>query len=497
VRNLLIQQASLSVALVLGGAILLLILGTQILNWYWLVILFAVSLAVSVYRGRNKILSRYRVAQSIDAHLGLHDALSTAYFFGEHSEGVHSSPELVAHQRETAEDLARSADLRQGVPFLAPRTFYINAALALAVASMFGVRYGITRSLDLRASLIHIDFDGFLGSSSRQVADAKKRGAMPFEKTRESDAAAEQWESKTSDLEPQPDTPLDTIDDTETSNPADADASAKSQAKGKDETPKGDDLLNSPDKGQNAESNNDNKGEAKDSQDGEPQSGKQDNAQQNSDKSSNSGDNSSLADKMRDAISNLMAKMKSQPKNTEGKQGGSSSQPSQQSAQKQQNQNQQNNKGNPGEQQSENNANSQSQGDQQQNGAQQTAQSQGAAKNSDQTTKDGKSGIGRQDGDKSTREAEQLAAMGKISELIGKRAANVSGEVMVEVASGKQQLKTQYSERAAKHAEAGGEINRDEVPLAYQQYVQQYFEEIRKEPATKAKPDAKPKNSEN
>ena len=75
--------------------------------------------------------------------------------------------------------------------------------------------------------------------------------------------------------------------------------------------------------------------------------------------------------------------------------------------------------------------------------------------------------------------------MGKISEIIGKRAASVTGEVMVEVASGKQQLKTQYSDRKAAHAEAGGEINRDEVPLAYQQYVQQYFEEIRKLPAAK------------
>ncbi len=491
IRNLLIQQASLSVALVLGGAILLLILGTQILNWYWLVILFAVSLAVSTYRGRNKILSRYRVAQSLDAHLGLHDALSTAYYFGEHSENLHSTPELVAHQRDTAEEFARSADLRQGVPFHAPRTFYANAVLALAVASMFGVRYGITRSMDLRASLIHIDFDGFLGSS-RQVADAKKRGASPFEKQNPaSDTAAEQWESKTSDLEPQPDTPLETVEDTETSNPDTADSSAKSQAKGKDETPKGDDLLNSPDKNKNGESNSDKQGEAKDSPDGDPQSGNQDNAQQNSDKPSNSGDKSSLADKVRDAFSNLMAKLKSQPKNTEGKQqGGSSAQPGQQSAQKQ-NQNQQNQKGNPGEQQSENNGNSQSQADQQsQNGAQQSAQNQGAAQNSDQTTKDGKSGIGRQDGDKSTREAEQLAAMGKISEIIGKRAANVSGEVMVEVASGKQQLKTQYSQRDAQHTEAGGEINRDEIPLAYQQYVQQYFEEIRKEPAA-AKPKAK------
>lgn len=478
----------------LGGAILLLILGTQILNWYWLVLLFAVSLAAGAYRGRNKILSRYRVAQSIDAHLGLHDALSTAYYFTEHSGDAQAAPEFIADQRHVAEDLARSADLRAGVPFITPRTLYANAVLALAVASMFGVRYGITRSLDLRASLIHIDFEGFL-SSPRQLADAKKRGAAPFQKDDlQKNAGEQQWESKAQDPEAQPDVPLETIDDPETSKPdASPDSSGKSQAKGKDETPKGDDLLNSPDKGQNA-SSNDKQGEAKDSPDGESQSGKQDNAQQNSEKSGNSGDNSSLADKMRDALANLMAKLKTQPKNTEGKQGGSSSQAGQQSAQKQQSSQQQNQKGNPGEQQSEQNANSQSQGDQQsQNGAQQSAQNQGAARNSDQTTKDGKSGIGRQDGDKSAREAEQQAAMGKISEIIGKRAANVSGEVMVEVASGKQQLKTQYTQRDAKHAEAGGDINRDEIPLAYQQYVQQYFEEIRKEPDSKAKQDGKPK----
>jgi hypothetical protein len=62
----------------------------------------------------------------------------------------------------------------------------------------------------------------------------------------------------------------------------------------------------------------------------------------------------------------------------------------------------------------------------------------------------------------------------------------VTGEVMVEVASGKQQLKTQYSQRSATHVEAGSQIDRDEVPLAYQQYVQQYFEEIRKLPPGKA-----------
>jgi len=63
--------------------------------------------------------------------------------------------------------------------------------------------------------------------------------------------------------------------------------------------------------------------------------------------------------------------------------------------------------------------------------------------------------------------------MGKISEIIGKRSANVTGEVTIEVNSSKQQLRTQYSDSAATHKEAGGEINRDEVPAAFQQYVQQ------------------------
>ena len=83
--------------------------------------------------------------------------------------------------------------------------------------------------------------------------------------------------------------------------------------------------------------------------------------------------------------------------------------------------------------------------------------------------------------------------MGKISEILGKRAQSVSGEVMMEVGSSKQTLKTAWSSQQATHSEAGGEIHRDEVPLAYQQFVERYFEEVRKgEPATAgAKPASK------
>jgi hypothetical protein len=92
--------------------------------------------------------------------------------------------------------------------------------------------------------------------------------------------------------------------------------------------------------------------------------------------------------------------------------------------------------------------------------------------------------------------AAQLAAMGKISEIIGKRSADVTGEVTVEVQNGNQQLRTPYAQRAVHHAQAGGEISRDEVPVALQDYVQQYFEELRKtaRPVTSATPAAAPQH---
>jgi hypothetical protein len=90
------------------------------------------------------------------------------------------------------------------------------------------------------------------------------------------------------------------------------------------------------------------------------------------------------------------------------------------------------------------------------------------------------SGVGSEEGDKSTRQAEALKAMGKISELFGKRAENVQGAVMIEVGSTRQQLKTPLSQRNATHVEAGSEIHRDDVPLEYQPFVQQYFDQVRR-----------------
>ena len=95
------------------------------------------------------------------------------------------------------------------------------------------------------------------------------------------------------------------------------------------------------------------------------------------------------------------------------------------------------------------------------------------------------SGAGNRDGAKDVHQAEQLAAMGKISEIIGKRAANLTGEATIDVQNTSQQLRTSYQEKSAEHSQAGAEINRDEIPVALESYVEQYFEQVRKQPAAK------------
>jgi hypothetical protein len=57
------------------------------------------------------------------------------------------------------------------------------------------------------------------------------------------------------------------------------------------------------------------------------------------------------------------------------------------------------------------------------------------------------------------------------------------------VQSGNQQLRTAYSTKAVAHGEADSDVSRDEIPVAMQPYVQQYFDQVRKS-SQAAKPKA-------
>ena len=229
--------------------------------------------------------------------------------------------------------------------------------------------------------------------------------------------------------------------------------------------------------GKNGEESQDGQqGGSKSAQSGKPQNGEKRDA-------STAGESSSLMNKLKDAFQNLLSKARPQ----QSQQGSAQPGKDRKSASgKPQQGSQPNGKdGQP--------RNGSQQGDAQEGeDGQETKNSESAQQgkgkgqgtsDSEQASKQPGGGIGSQDGDKAIRNAEQLAAMGKISEILGKRSANISGEATVEVQTTNQQLRTPYAQKGAEHTQGGAEISRDEVPVALQPYVQQYFEQVRQQAA--------------
>jgi hypothetical protein len=483
--QILADEAGLALAIAFGGAIILLVFGTELLDWYWIAGLLLVSSCIGIFRGRKRIATQYEIARKLDQNLALNDSLSTALYFEAHPDRTKSPVEVIESQHQVAESLARTADIQRGLPFVFSRSAYVCGGLALVAASVFGLRYGVTRTLDLRPSLVRIAFDGFLGSP-KQVAEARKKQNDPRAKdwANPSTLKYDPWQSQTMDQKGAPDSALSTIDTPNVDNSNNTGPSPDSgKANGQESKNTPDSFSDHPDDSERSSGNPD---QSPDGSSAPSKEGSKAGTPPPGEQKGQNAENSSLTDKMRDALANLLSKLKMQPKNGGNKPGGQ--QQNQNGGQQQTAQNRQQNQNgqpSPGKPQADAMASPDGQANQDAQGSEQAKSGQGKSNGkSDErsNSQDGKSGIGKQDGDKSLKEAEQLAAMGKISEIIGKRAQNVTGEVMVEVASGNQQLRTQYSQRKAAHADTGGEISRDEVPLAYQQYVQQYFEEIHKQP---------------
>lgn len=473
-----------------GGAILLLLLGSAILEWYWVVALFVIGVAVSTWRTWQRIPREYAIAQLIDERMQFHDALSTAYHF-EKKPG-HASAEVLAAQREVAERLAATADAAMAVPFVVPRQTYAALGVATIAMSIFVVRYGVLGTLELRAPIVEAVADFFSPSSQVVARNKQKQPRLPGEEpmTMRVDQLTEQKVP----LDQAPDAALDTVDIPETNqgDAKDSERTQKQQVKAAADQ-QGDDMA----EGSEGERKGDEGKEGTDSKEGKEsaadKSGKEPGEAQKPNQQGSGRENSSMMDKMRDAMANLMAKLKIPPQaGQQGKQGNNQK-GNQQQGQREQGGGQ---KGEKGQGQQQGKGTPSDDPDADQGEGEQQAQA-GQGKSSDKGSEQGspnesKSGMGKQDGNKDLQDAEQIAAMGKISEIFGKRAQNVTGEVMVEVASGKnQQLKTAYTERGATHKEAGGEIHRDEIPLVFQHYVQKYFEQVRQGEARQPAGDAK------
>jgi hypothetical protein len=442
------------------GAIALLFLGTQILDWYWPVLLFIAGLATGAWKLRRRHLSRYSVAQMLDERLGLADRLSTLVWFREQAANPTGALATVEQQ---ANGRLHPDDAKRAIPFRTPRHAYASLALILSAAGLFGVRYFVLHTLDLGEPLARIDFGSLAPEPKVQAATKKSAIQERFEKQlQELGLDAETGAPDEDALQPvsaevpgaaEPGAPKSDVKSqkpSETSN-----EEGGEQGEGGEEQQEG---LNSEGADQQAK-------------EGKPQQG---NPPPNA-KQGQQGSNDNLMNKMRDALANLMNKLKNQ-NSDQGQQQMAMNQQQQPGKQSQQNQQGMQSKSQGQGQQSQD-----QQGDQDQNQQSSGDRSKAGEKNADQPgSESSKSGMGLSDGEKAIKDAEQIAAMGKISEILGKRAQQLTGEITVEVSSGKQNLKTAWTERKALHADTGGEVNRDEIPLAYQSYIQRYFEEIRK-----------------
>jgi hypothetical protein len=475
-HNQLFAQGAHAAVAILIAFILLLLAGTRFLDWRWMALVSTITVAAALYRARQRLPSPYGAAQVVDRRMDLADTISTAVHF--EREPGQALPAIRQFQRERANQAAERVDVRLAVPYAMPRGVYSMAVLALVAGSLFALRYGLVGHLDLHPPLIHMLAQQLGWKDRTEVASSQRK--LPHVPEQQDDAAASVNDP---DREPQMQPDTSTADGNDASSDSSAEKGDSTKGDARKDGNRASQQSADSDQEAQAESNPAESGQKSGDQAGKQPpkqpSGKPD--------ANNSSENSSLMNKAKDLFQNLLSSLKppssnpgSQQPNDPNNQGkGQPKQPNDKSGQ-------QKNGGQKGDQ---------SDAQQGEPGQDQQDQSQqGNGKNdSQQATKQPGSGAGNQDGDKRIKQAEDMAAMGKITEILGHRSANLTGEATVEVESTSQQLKTAYAPGAAQHGQSGGEINRDEIPAAIAPFVQEYFKQARKpEPAPPAPPTKKP-----
>jgi len=468
--NELLSQAIYTACASLSAFILLLLAGTQVLDWRWLVPVPLIAAAAGAYLAYKSVPSPYRTAQLLDCRVRLADTLSTAVHFSQ-SGADSAAGEMRRRQLEQAVRLAERVDVRRAVPYTLPRASYLLAVLVLAASSLFALRYGLNRRLDLKPPLAVMLEQQFVFPQKTALAESTTREP----ETRLSAADGDEQPAAGADRRDSGDASTDDVNDPRGAGQTRKDkAGADASRQGTDKGQAGNDPEAS-----DAESQSD-------AQDGRNGAASERSARQSSGNDREAGrrepannQDSGLLSKMKDAFQNLLSRMKPQQGNRGSEGQVAMNRNSQQPGQARQNG-------------GKNQAGPDSQQDSSGDPSAETAQDRpgssrkgAGASDARESGKQPGSGIGSEDGDKRAREAEQLAAMGKISEIIGKRSANITGQATVEVQSTTQQLRTPYAPRAAEHSQNGAEISRDEIPVALQAYVERYFEQLRKQSAVK------------
>ncbi|HEY7303081.1 MAG TPA: hypothetical protein VH601_03130 [Bryobacteraceae bacterium] len=475
-RMLALEDLGLASAAVLAGFILMLVLGTQVLHWYWLLLLSISGLGIAGYRVYARRLSSYRVAQLLDARLHLSDSLSTAWFLLTQDQVGHDG--AACFQIAKAEQIAASVDPARVFGLRGGRPWALAGALAAVALGLFAVRYLITSNLSLQRAIIPLQIGEVLERIENRIAAPNQR-KPELEADRRQDASpaqpAQQYNQQAK-ITGQQKLEADNVEDKTGQTGA---KRAETQNAGDPNRP----LI----PGTNGQKESSALGHARpDTQSGQATS-KDKSSQQVAGSKENPGsnqqDSQALMDKMKDALSSLMAKLHpnvtgQNPSQDNQRLSPDKSSGDQMSAARDQNGNAQQS---PRDQEAYQKQNAEGRAQGQTIEKTQTSQNQDSGESPDKKSASAHSGIGHTNGGKDIKDAEQLKAMGKLAEIIGKRSASLTGDMTVETSSTNQQLKTQYTGRVGRHTDLGGEVNRDEIPVIYRDYVREYMQLVHKQ----------------
>lgn len=433
----------------------MLVAGAGVFHPAWPAGAVLASAAWIAWQVRRGMPDDYAVARRADAGLGLKDLLATAWHLRRNKRPSPGVFEPLVEQK--ASEACRTADVRAAIPYRWNRSATLAVASLCLALAVLTIRIGVLRSFDLRPPLVTVQFDTLTGAPmppERPPKPAAKKLDLPGFSLEEPSAGAP-------DDEQLPAESLRTLDVGESSAPlpqGNRPAGRQAQSAGANQQS----AAPLPEEADAAQEQGGDpaEGQAPDARNAPPPQTPQD----------------SLLDKMRDALASLMDKLRIETPPAESPRTSRQG-PKQESARRENGRPQ---PGKKGEQAGEGEMLT----SQQQAGAdpsQQSKSEQGGRP--DASSQNEKSGVGREEGRKELQQAEDLQAIGKLDELLGQRARNVQGEVMVEVTNSRnQQLQTPWSEASGARGDRGGELGRDEVPLYLQEYVQRYYEQVRQSP---------------
>jgi hypothetical protein len=459
--NALAAEAARAVLVATAVLILLLLLGTDILSWRWLIAMPAATFAAGAFLAARRLPGSYDAARIVDHRMRLSDTLSTALFC-ERADSRRRFDLHIRHaQRSEAEAAAARVRAADAIPMRAPRLLYAAVPLALVAGTLFLLRYSWQDHLDLRQPvpavascllrLSHLDLAPFGDREARkrhqtaaEEASSKSAAGKPEGSATKAEAKPEQ--SASQQPAPQP------VPQPGTGNSGTADRQAGNQQQ------------------QGGQQNAQNAGDRQGGESGSAERQASDSGRQDG----NSAANSSLMGKLSDAVRDMLSRLRSpSDSGRNGRQGRGNTASRQGQAGNRQSGGQ--NGAQPGEGTQSAEAAQQGNG----KGGRQGAAKIASAHGGNTAEKQPGSSAGSNDGFKDLREAEQLAAMGKLSVIFGKRAESVTGSTTVETFSGDQTIATPYAAARDAHTGAIDAIDRDEVPVGLEDYVQRYFAAIR------------------